>query len=139
MMNSPCAMLMTPIWPNVSARPSAASRRIDPTLSPLNTWVTRTPMRDLSVTDPAPARLPHAGSDGNRARPVTARPGAFGRLAAEAAGPGVRLEVRVGLDRLAGRPVGVDQAVLRDLADERGLGDVVVVAVHRHRALRGGE
>src|SRR3954454_23512612 len=104
MMNSPCAMLMTPIWPNVSARPSAASRRIDPTLSPLNTWVTRTPMRDLSVPDQtgtAPAR----GPSGRR-----------GGSAAEAAGPGVRLEVGVGLDRLAGRPVGVDQAVLRDLA-----------------------
>ena len=36
MMNSPWAMLMTPISPNENARPSATSSRIEPTLSPLN-------------------------------------------------------------------------------------------------------
>src|SRR4051795_9912860 len=60
MMNSPCAMLMTPIWPNVSARPSAASSRIDPTLSPLNTWLTRTPMRDPSGERDGAPPLPDA-------------------------------------------------------------------------------
>ena len=36
MMKAPCAMLMTPIWPKVSVRPSAASSRMDPRLRPVN-------------------------------------------------------------------------------------------------------
>ncbi len=36
MMNSPWAMLITPIWPKVSDRPSAANNRIDPMLRPVN-------------------------------------------------------------------------------------------------------
>src|SRR5919202_6032657 len=102
MMNSPWAMLITPICPKVSARPSAASSRIEPPDSPLKTWVTRT-----------------------------------STSAREAGRPRVRLEVRVGLDRLAGRPLGVDEAVGADLADQRGLGDVVVLPVDGDRALRG--
>src|SRR5687767_6274446 len=35
MMNSPCAMLMTPIWPKVSDNPRAASNRIEPRLNPV--------------------------------------------------------------------------------------------------------
>src|SRR5689334_12291992 len=116
MMNSPCAMLITPIWPNVRARPSAASRRTDPPLRPLNTCVTRT-----SIGPPRPGRgapRPGRGVAGPR------RPSA-----AEASGPRVGREVRVRFDRLARGPVGVDQPVGPDLPDERGLGDVVVVAV----------
>src|SRR5215213_2065561 len=42
MMNSPCAMLMTPIWPNVSDNPSAASNRIEPRLNPVASCPIRT-------------------------------------------------------------------------------------------------
>src|SRR3954452_11578833 len=102
MMNSPCAMLITPIWPNVSARPSAASSRIEPPDRPLKTCVTR-----MSTS------------------------------AGQCRGPRVRLQEGVGLDRLAGRPHGVDEPVGADLADQGGLGDVVVVAVHRDGAFGG--
>src|ERR1700754_4648538 len=101
MRNSPCAMLITPIWPNVSARPSAASSRMEPPDRPLKTWVTRT-----------------------------------STSAGQLAGPGVGRQVRVRLDRFPGGPLGVDQAVRADLADERGLGDVMVLAAHRDGALR---
>src|SRR5688500_17752437 len=43
MMNSPCAMLMTPIWPNVKVRPSAASSSTAPMLAPMTNWF-RVPM-----------------------------------------------------------------------------------------------
>src|ERR671915_1087174 len=102
MMNSPCAMLITPIWPNVRARPSAASSRIEPPDRPLKTCVTRA---SISAGQPA--------------------------------GPRVGRQVRVGLDRRAGRPFGVDEPVGADLADQGGLGDVVVLAVHRDGALGG--
>ena len=35
MRNSPFAMLITPIWPNVSVRPSAASSRMAPVAVPV--------------------------------------------------------------------------------------------------------
>src|SRR5689334_19535123 len=41
MMNSPCAMLMTPICPNVSDRPNAANNRIEPRLNPVASWPIR--------------------------------------------------------------------------------------------------
>src|SRR5688500_15768689 len=102
MMNSPCAMLITPIWPNVRARPSAASSRIEPPDRPLKTCVTRT-----------------------------------STSAREAGGPRVRLQVRVRLDRRVRGPLGVDEAVGADLADEGGLGDVVVLAVDGDGAFGG--
>ena len=54
-------------------------------------------------------------------------------------GPGVALQVRVGLDRRAGVPHRVDQAVGADLTDAGGLGDVLVGAVDGDQALRGVE
>src|SRR5680860_908227 len=98
-MSSPCAMLITPIWPKVRARPSAARSRIEPTLSPLNTWETRTSI--------------------------------CRRLLGQFPGPVVAGEVGVGLNHAGGAPLGVDEAIRGDLADESGLGDVVVVPVDR--------
>ena len=46
MMNSPCAMLMTPICPNVRDNPNAANRRIDPILKPVNNCPITTSMTD---------------------------------------------------------------------------------------------
>jgi hypothetical protein len=40
MMNSPCAMLMTPICPKVSDRPSAMSSSTAPMLMPVKSWLT---------------------------------------------------------------------------------------------------
>src|SRR2546430_16938021 len=39
MMNSPCAMLMTPIWPKVNDRPSAMSSSTAPMLTPVKSWL----------------------------------------------------------------------------------------------------
>src|SRR5690348_13035543 len=39
MMNSPCAMLITPIWPNVKVRPSEASSSTAPMLAPMTNWL----------------------------------------------------------------------------------------------------
>src|SRR3712207_3303014 len=39
MMNSPCAMLMTPIWPKVKVRPRAASSSTAPMLAPMTSWL----------------------------------------------------------------------------------------------------
>ena len=39
MMNSPCAMLITFIWPNVNVSPIATSSRIDAMLSPTKSWL----------------------------------------------------------------------------------------------------
>src|SRR5690349_6306007 len=44
MMNSPWAMLMTPICPNVRDNPSAASNRIEPRLNPVASWPIKTSM-----------------------------------------------------------------------------------------------
>src|SRR5687767_15506054 len=44
MMNSPCAMLITPIWPNVNVRPSAMSSSTAAMLSPMGSWLTKAPM-----------------------------------------------------------------------------------------------
>src|SRR5690606_12204813 len=101
MMNSPWAMLITPIWPNVSARPSAASSRMEPPDRPLKTCVTTT-----------------------------------STSAREVGRPRVGRQVGVGLDRVAGRPYGVDEADGAEPADEGGLGGVVVIAAGRDRALR---
>ena len=108
MMNSPCAMLMTPIWPNVSDSPSAASNRIEPRLNPVASCPIRT---SIDV-----ARSP--------------------QLAESAGGPRVGLQVRVRLDRAGRLPDRVDQAVGPDLTDAGGLGDVVVLAVDGDQALR---
>ena len=56
-------------------------------------------------------------------------------LALEALGPGVGLQERVRLDRLAGAADLVDQPVGLELADARGLVDVLVLAVDRDLAL----
>src|SRR6476620_10384516 len=50
MMNSPCAMLMTPIWPKVSASPSAASNGIEPRLNPVASCPIRTSIRSARQT-----------------------------------------------------------------------------------------
>ena len=53
MMNSPCAMLITFIWPNVNVRPSAMSSRIDAMLRPTKTWL----RNDFHRVDPAARSL----------------------------------------------------------------------------------
>src|SRR4051812_7158913 len=103
-MNSPCAMLMTPIWPKVSDRPSAASSSTDPSDSPAKSWPNNASMRVSFRGGAARGRRPARGS------------------ARQALGPVVVLQERVGLDRLAAAPLGVDQPVLPDLVDQRGLG-----------------
>ena len=50
MMNSPWAMLITPIWPKVSASPSAINSRIEPWETPANNCPTTMSMAfSLSV------------------------------------------------------------------------------------------
>ena len=70
-------------------------------------------------------------------RGATARPGRH--RSAQAARPGVALEVRVRLDRLAGVPHLGDQPVGADLADPGGLVDVLGGAVDGDQALGGVE
>src|SRR5947209_7031795 len=103
MMNSPWAMLITPICPKVRARPRAASSSIEPSESPATSWL-------------------------NSA--CTTRP-----LAGQALGPVVALEEGIRLDGRTGTPIGVDQRIGADLADQCSLGDVMVCAVDGHRAL----
>src|SRR5215203_2498774 len=102
MMNSPCAMLMTPICPKVNDNPSAANNRIEPRLNPVASCPIRTSMS-----------------------------------AGETGCPRVGLQVRIWLDRPRRLPHRVDKPVGVDLADARGLGDVVVLAVDGDQALRG--
>src|SRR5690606_25424949 len=144
MMNSPWAMLMTPIWPNVRLRPRAASRRMEPMLNP----VASCPMRmstsaPFSGSRPPPPPLPTdgpgAGWVGRGGRGWVIRADGRASVPGQVAGPVVGLEERIGLDRLAGAPHLVDQAVGADLADDRGLGDVVVLTVDGDGALGGVE
>src|SRR6478609_11618534 len=50
MRNSPFAMLITPIWPNVSVSPSAASNRMAPVAVPVRKGVVSTSI--VLVSDP---------------------------------------------------------------------------------------
>ena len=74
MMNSPWAMLITPIWPNVNVSPRAMSSSTAPMLRPVKTWLKKhvhesTPLPGLR----ARRRTPRADrvADG----PVTSGPG----------------------------------------------------------------
>src|SRR2546430_6974433 len=123
MMNSPCAMLMTPIWPKVNDRPSARSSSTAPMLTPVKSWL-RT-----SVT----GRTSEIARDrGGRAR--WTRPPPW--LSGQAGGPAVALEVRVRLDRLAGVPHFGDESVGADLADPGRLEHVLRRAVDGDQTLR---
>src|SRR3954454_7655880 len=51
MINSPCAMLITPIWPNVKVRPSEASSSTAPMLAPMTSWF-RAAMRSGQARGP---------------------------------------------------------------------------------------
>src|SRR4051812_32798760 len=108
MMNSPCAMLMTFIWPKVSDRPMAMSSSTAPMLMPVKSWLAT---RVTTLTSGAGWA---EGEWGARAGWLP-RPGGVG--SGQAAGPGVVLQVRVRLDRLAGVPHLGDQPVRADLAD----------------------
>ena len=77
MMNSPWAMLMTPIWPNVKVRPSATSSRIEPRLRPLKSC-SRKVSTQCPVRRAAAGRRPEAGGR----RPVPRRPAIARRTAA---------------------------------------------------------
>ena len=59
-----------------------------------------------------------------------------GRQSAFGSHQRVALEERIGLDRAVGAPHDVELVVGVDLADQAGLGDVVVLTVDRDRALR---
>src|SRR6266540_6125638 len=119
MMSSPCAMLMTFICPNVSERPSAMRSSTAPMLMPVKSWLTMTIDTHL-----------HVGRGAGREEPRTATV-----ASGQAGGPVVALEVRVGLDRLAGVPDLGDQPVGAHLADPGGLVDVLRRAVDGHLAL----
>src|ERR1044072_2170953 len=106
MMNSPCAMLMTFIWPNVNVRPSATSSRIDAMLSPAKNW-----LKKSSIASPPPlvARCRSAAGVGRR----------------QALGPVVRLQARIRLDRLGALADSIGEPAFPPLPDGRGLGDVL--------------
>ena len=115
-MNSPWAMLMTPIWPKVRDSPSAASSSTEPRLSPAN-------ICPISTSIPAGLSSVSCGSTA--------------AISGQALGPVVGWSGYGSGSTAAGEShTGVDQAVVADLADPGGLGDVVVLAVHRDRALR---
>src|SRR4051812_19628533 len=101
MISSPCAMLMMRISPKLSARPSAASSRIDATLSPSNSW----PSPSASVLIESP-RSP--------------------RRAAGLAGEAQRI-VRLGPDRRLGAPHDRELRVGLGLADQHLLVQAAVV------------
>src|SRR5690606_12391780 len=110
MMNSPYAILMTPICPKVRMSPRAMSSSTAPMLTPVKDWLRTTVMRRLRIGD----GRSQAGTGG-------ARRGARG--SGEDGGPVVALEVRVRLDRRARVPHLGDQAVRADLPDARRLVD----------------
>src|SRR5690606_2944239 len=110
MMNSPCARLITPIWPNVNVSPKAISSSTAPMLPPITSWFSTL----------------MAGTYLCRVR-----------LLGEAGGPVVPLQEGVGLDRLAGVPHLLDQPVRAYHPYPGRLVEVLVVAVDRDRTLRG--
>src|SRR5689334_19345127 len=115
-------MLITPICPNVRVRPRAASNRIAPVAEPVRKGVVSASM--VVVSDRAigvPGALPGT-------------PTATGSLRVRVP-PVVGLQERIGLDRSVGLVDDVELVVGVDLADQRGLGDVVVLTVDRDRAL----
>src|ERR1043165_5794085 len=141
MRNSPWAMLITPIWPNVSERPSAASRSSAPCALPFSSGGINasTCSRSLCGGDVRGIR----GTRGCLTQPrvrVELLAGGLHELVADARRePVVALEERVGLDERVGGPDDVELVAGVDLADVTRLRDVVVLAVERDGALRRGE
>src|SRR5690348_1617614 len=124
-------MLITPICPNVRARPRAAMSSSPPWAVPLRNGAIRFSIQRLSEKC-----LSHVSPAGPRTRAGPHRP----RWAASAGcldqrvpcclrEPVVTLEVRVRLDRFARAPLDVELVVGIDLTDQARLGDVVVLAV----------
>src|SRR3954451_23294216 len=106
-------MLITPIWPNVSVSPSAASNRIAPVAVPVSSGVVRTFMLLLSEAVGEGARELRAPSPTE-----TVRTRGSPCVGVE---PGVRLEERVGLDRAVRLVDDVELVLGVDLADQRRL------------------
>src|SRR6185295_11842176 len=104
MRNSPFAMLITPIWPNVSVSPSAASNKMAPVAVPVRKGVvSRFILCFRSSFGAAPvgrsgggAALTHGTPDDRQVFGSWALPGA--RIP-----PAVALEERIRLDRTLGR------------------------------------
>src|SRR5918998_2146012 len=110
MMNSPCAMLMTPICPNVRASPRAISSRMEPWETPAKSCPTRTSMWCSPVVS-CPCRRPGEPTLDRHTDAALRWTGS-----AQVLGPVVGLQERVRLDRAVGGPDGLDQAVGLDLA-----------------------
>src|SRR5882724_6029020 len=127
MMNSPWAMLMTFIWPNVKVSPSAINRSVAPMLRPVKSWDRKLPITASSVVGPS-------------RRPLVSSPRCCSSRAplGEALRPVVPLQVGIRLDRASRARYLLDEPVGLDDADPGRLVQVLGGAVDGHRPLGGG-
>src|SRR4051794_2726888 len=126
MMNSPCAMLITFIWPNVNVSPSATSSRMDAMLSPTKSWLRMVCIVSFPLLGRSWSVVWSWVVLGGLGGLVVWRSLGAGVGRRETLGPVVGLQARVGLDRPVGLEDRVDQPVLAQLADAGRLVDVLV-------------
>src|SRR5690606_32482626 len=137
MMNSPCAMLITPIWPKVKFSPRAASSRTAPIAAAVGSCARRASIRPFLGRGSGAERGRAlrraegvaAGAAAAGVRGTPSCPGRPRRSGPDRGGPVVAGQVGVGGDRAAGVPHLGDGAVRADPADPGGLGQVLGAGV----------